>query len=26
MSVGEYQEDKHLLLGKSVVYEDIDSR
>ena len=24
MSVGEYQEDKHLLLGKSVVYEDID--
>lgn len=24
MSVGEYQEAKHLLLGKSVVYEDID--
>mgnify|MGYP001851471993 FL=1 len=24
MSVGQYQEDKHLLLGKSVVYEDID--
>ena len=24
MSVGEYQEDKHLLLGKSAVYEDID--
>ena len=24
MSVGEYQEEKHLLLGKSVVYEDID--